>query len=126
PETIGAAWYKQRRRFAGLPMSRVAYVERGSGPAAVFVHGYPLNGYQWRGALERLHAHRRCIAPDVMGMGFTQTPEKQEITPLTQVTMLGALLDALHVDSVDLVANDSGGLVAQLFLAKFPQRVRTL
>ena len=107
PETIDAAWYKQHRRFADLPMSRVAYVERGSGPAALFVHGYPLNGYQWRGALERLHAHRRCIAPDVMGLGFTQTPEKQEITPLTQVTMLGTLLDTLHVDSVDLVANAS-------------------
>jgi pimeloyl-ACP methyl ester carboxylesterase len=123
---IDAAWYKRHRLFADLPVSRVAYVERGSGPAALFVHGYPLNGYQWRGALERLHRHRRCIAPDVMSLGFTQTPEQQEITPLTQVTMLGMLLDALHVDSVDLVANDSGGLVAQLFLVKFPQRVRTL
>jgi haloalkane dehalogenase len=107
-------------------MSRVAYAERGSGPAALFVHGYPLNGYQWRGALERLHPHRRCIAPDVMGMGLTETPESQEISPLTQVQMLGTLLDWLRVDSVDLVANDSGGLVAQLFLAKFPHRVRTI
>jgi pimeloyl-ACP methyl ester carboxylesterase len=125
-ERIDAAWYRRHRRFADLPVSRVAYVEHGSGPAALFVHGYPLNGYQWRGALERLHAHRRCIAPDVMGMGFTQTPEQQGISPLTQVTMLGMLLDSLHVDSVDLVANDSGGLVAQLILAKFPRRVRTM
>jgi haloalkane dehalogenase len=125
-ERIDAAWYQRNRLFADLPVSRVAYVERGRGPAALFIHGYPLNGYQWRGALERLHTHCRCIVPDVMGMGFTQTPEQQEISPLTQVTMLGMLLDALHVDSVDLVANDSGGLVAQLFLARFPQRVRTL
>ena len=111
---------------ASMSMSRVAYVERGSGPVALFIHGYPLNSYQWRGALERLYAHRRCIAPDVMGMGFTQTPEQQEISPPAQVAMLGLLLDRLHVDSVDLVANDSGGLVAQLFLAKFPQRVRTV
>jgi pimeloyl-ACP methyl ester carboxylesterase len=61
-----------------------------------------------------------------MGMGFTQTPEAQTISPVTQVTMLAMLLDTLHVDAVDLVANDSGGLVAQLFLAKYPQRVRTL
>jgi len=85
-----------------------------------------LNGFQWRGALERLHARRRCIAPDVMGMGFTQTPEGQMISPVTQATMLAMLLDTLHIDAVDLVANDSGGLVAQLFLAKYPQRVRTL
>jgi haloalkane dehalogenase len=125
-ERIDAAWYRRFRRFAELPVSRVAYVERGHGRAALFLHGYPLNGFQWRGALERLHTHRRCIAPDVMGMGFTQTPEGQTISPVLQATMLAMFLDALHIDSVDLVANDSGGLVAQLFLAAYPQRVRTL
>jgi haloalkane dehalogenase len=126
PARIDAAWYSRSRRFANLPISRVAYVEHGRGPAALFVHGYPLNGFQWRGALERLHAHRRCIAPDLMGMGFTHTPEKQQISPLTQATMLAMLLKALRIDAVDLVANDSGGMVAQLFLAKYPRRVRTL
>ncbi|MDQ3135342.1 MAG: alpha/beta fold hydrolase, partial [Acidobacteriota bacterium] len=125
-ERIDAAWYRRSRRFAELPVSRVAYVERGRGPAALFVHGYPLNGFQWRGALERLHAYRRCIAPDLLGMGFTQTPEGQTISPATQATMLAMLLDALRINAVDLVANDSGGAVAQLFLAKYPRRVRTL
>jgi len=126
PEPIDAAWYRRSRRFADLPISRVAYVEHGHGPAALFIHGYPLNGYQWRGALERLHTHRRCIAPDVMGMGYTQTPAGQPISPETQADMLAMLLDSLHVDAVDLVANDSGGLVAQHFLVKYPRRVRTL
>ena len=40
--------------------------------------------------------------------------------------MLLALLDALSVDSVDVVANDSGGAVAQIFVTRFPERVRTL
>ncbi|HLJ88478.1 MAG TPA: alpha/beta hydrolase [Candidatus Angelobacter sp.] len=131
PETIDAAWYARSRRFAELSVSpgsvsRVAYVEHGKGPAALFIHGYPLNGFQWRGAIERLHRHRRCLAPDVMGLGFTETAENQTITPQTQVDMLAMFLDSLHVDAVDIVANDSGGLVAQLFVAKYPQRVRTL
>jgi haloalkane dehalogenase len=125
-DRIDAAWYRRSRKFVDLPMSRVAYVEHGRGPAALFLHGYPLNSYQWRGALERLHMHRRCIAPDVMGLGYTETPASQAISPETQVAMLGAFLDALHVDSVDLVANDSGGLVAQLFVAKYPRRVKSL
>ena len=123
---IDAAWYRQNRRYASLPVSRVAYVERGHGPAALFIHGFPLNGYQWRGALERLHKYRRCIAPDLMSLGYTQTPQGQSITPDTQVEMLVAFLDSLRVKSVDLIANDSGGLVAQLFLARHPERVRTL
>jgi haloalkane dehalogenase len=125
-KTIDAKTFHASRRFADLSLSRVAYVERGQGPAALFIHGYPLNGFQWRGALERLQAYRRCIAPDVMGMGYTQTPKGQKISPETQATMLSALLDSLHLDAVDLVANDSGGLVAQLLLAKYPSRVRTL
>jgi haloalkane dehalogenase len=123
---IDAKAFHASRKFADLPISRVAYVERGHGLAALFVHGYPLNGFQWRGALERLQAHRRCIAPDVMGLGYTQTPEGQPISPETQADMLAMLLDSLHIDAVDLVANDSGGLVSQLFVAKHPHRVRTL
>ncbi len=40
--------------------------------------------------------------------------------------MLVALLDQLSIKTVDLVANDSGGAVAQLFVARHPARVRTL
>jgi len=123
---IDAKAFHASRKFADLPISRVAYVERGHGIAALFIHGYPLNGFQWRGALDRLQPYRRCIAPDVMGLGYTQTPEGQPISPETQVEMLAMLLDSLHIDSVDMVANDSGGLVSQLFIAKHPHRVRTL
>ena len=123
---IDAKSFHASRKFSDLSVSRVAYVERGRGPAALFVHGYPLNGFQWRGTLDRLQTHRRCIAPDVMGMGYTQTPAGQTITPETQADMLAKLLDSLGIDAVDLVANDSGGLVSQLFVAKYPRRVRTL
>jgi len=61
-----------------------------------------------------------------MGMGYTETPEEQTISPVTQADMLAMLLDSLGIDAVDLVANDSGGLVSQLFVAKYPKRVRTL
>lgn len=125
-EIMNAAAFHAARRFARTRFGRIAYVERGAGDAALFLHGFPLNGFQWRGALERLHKRRRLIAPDLMGMGFTETPEEQTISPAAQATMLARLLDALRINAVDLVANDSGGMVAQLFLAKYPRRVRTL
>ncbi len=125
PASEAASWHKARK-FVDLPFGRVAYVEKGEGPAALFIHGWSLNGYQWRGALDRLHTERRCIAPDMMSMGWTETPDEQQISPTTQAAMLGQLLDKLHIDTVDLVGNDSGGLTAQLFLAKYPARVRSL
>jgi pimeloyl-ACP methyl ester carboxylesterase len=123
---IDAAAFHATRRFADTSFGRIAYVERGSGEAALFLHGYPLNGFQWRGALQRLSAHRRCIAADFMGLGYSEVPESQSVAPDAQVAMLAALLDRLSVAAVDIVANDSGGAVAQLFVTQYPARVRTL
>lgn len=114
------------RRYAKTRFGNIAYVERGAGAAALFLHGFPLNGFQWRGALERLSPHRRCIAPDFLGMGYTQVADGQGCTPEAQVDMLVALLDTLSLSSVDVVANDSGGAVAQLLVARHRHRVRTL
>jgi pimeloyl-ACP methyl ester carboxylesterase len=122
----GVAAFAAARRYAELGVGRIAYVERGAGEAALFLHGAPLNGYQWRGAIDRLAAHRRCVAPDFMGLGYSQIPEHQSLAADAQAGMLASLLDRLGIGSVDLVASDSGGAVAQLFLLRHPGRVRSL
>jgi len=121
-----AAAFAAARRFVELPIGKIAYVERGHGRAALFLHGAPLNGYQWRGCLDRLASERRCIALDFMGLGYTEVAQTQSLAAAAQVSMVGAVLDALQLDNVDLVASDSGGAVAQLFVARYPARVRTL
>ena len=120
-----AAWHAARR-FADSPFGRIAYVEKGRGNTALFIHGYPLNGFQWRGALERLSPYRCCIAPDLLGLGYTEVRDGQPVAPRDQLAMLESLLESLGVGSVDLVANDSGGAVAQLYAAKHPDRVRSI
>jgi haloalkane dehalogenase len=123
---MNAAEFHKSRRFAETRFGRIAYVERGDGPAALFLHGFPLNGFQWRGSLERLSQHRRCLAPDFIGLGYTEATEQQDLSPQAQTGMLAAFLDKLSIPAVDLVANDSGGTIAQLFAAQHPARVRTM
>ncbi len=123
---LDAAAFHSTRRYAKTVFGNIAYVERGAGDVALFLHGFPLNGFQWRGALERLSPHRRCIAPDFLAMGYTQVADGQDVGPDAQVRMLVAFLDTLGIPSVDLVANDSGGAVAQLLVVRHPQRVRSL
>ncbi len=121
------AAFRAARKFAELPFGRIAYAERGAGPAtALFLHGAPLNSFQWRGALERLSPYRRCIAPDFMGLGYSEVPAGQSLAAGAQAGMLAALLDKLGAGTVDIVASDSGGAVAQLFLLRYPERVRSL
>jgi pimeloyl-ACP methyl ester carboxylesterase len=123
---LGVADYTRMRRFVATSFGRTAYVEQGSGPAALFLHGFPLNSYQWRGALPRLAAYRRCLAPDSMGLGYAEVTQGKSVTPASQVDMLVEFLDALGVGTVDLVANDSGGAVAQLFMVRHADRVRSV
>ena len=123
---IDATRFAALRKFVPTPFGEIACAIHGSGPAALFLHGFPLNSFQWRGALQKLSPYRTCLAPDFLGMGFTRISEDQDVAPRTQVLMLAALLDALRVDQVDLIANDSGGAVAQLFCVRYPARVRSL
>ena len=125
-QSMDAAAFHAARRYTRTAFGDIAHVERGSGPAALFLHGFPLNGFQWRGALERLAPYRRCIAPDFLGLGYTRVAEGQSCAPAAQVAMLVALLDALGVERADVVASDSGGAVAQLLVAHHPERVRSL
>ncbi len=118
--------FHQSRQFVETSFGRTAYVERGEGPAALLMHGAPLNGYQWRHVLDGLSGLRRCIAPDAMGLGYTEVNEGTVITADAQAAMLVEFLDTLGVDQVDLVGNDSGGGVMQVFAVSNPGRVRSL
>jgi haloalkane dehalogenase len=117
-----AAW----RRFLDTRFGRIAHVDVGRGEAVLFLHGLPLNGFQWRDAIAVLSRERRCLAPDFLGLGHTEVDPNAACGPLDQVAMLEAFLDAKGVRSVDLIASDSGGAVAQHFVTRHPGRVRTL
>jgi pimeloyl-ACP methyl ester carboxylesterase len=123
---MDAATFHALRRHAETESGRIAYFEQGRGPSALFVHGVPLNGYHWRHVVAGLCGTRRCIVPDLMGLGYTEIDAAQDVSFTAQARMLGQLLDALAIDRVDLVANDSGGAVAQIFAAHHPERLRTL
>ncbi len=113
-------------RSVETPSGSIGYVERGSGPVALFVHGVLLNGWLWRQQLADLADLRRCIAPDLLAHGRTEIGPQQDVSVTANARMLAEFLDALKIDQVDLVGNDSGGGICQIFAALYPQRVRTL
>ncbi|MCU1293035.1 MAG: alpha/beta hydrolase fold family protein, partial [Bryobacterales bacterium] len=105
---------------------RISYLEQGSGPVALFVHGVLLNGYLWRHQLANLSDVRRCIAVELLAHGDTEITPDQDVSVTANAEMLKQFLDALNIDQVDLVANDSGGGISQIFAALYPERVRSL
>ncbi|MGO4127279.1 alpha/beta fold hydrolase [Inquilinus sp. YAF38] len=114
------------KRRVDTPSGSVAYAEAGAGPVALFVHGVLLNGHLWRHQLAQLSDIRRCIAVDLLAHGDTETGPGQDVSVTANAVMLREFLDALGIEQADLVGNDSGGGIAQIFAATNPERVRSL
>jgi haloalkane dehalogenase len=123
---LSTADFHRARKFVDTQQGRIACLDMGEGPGALFLHGFPLNSFQWRGVIPQLSSLRRCIAPDFLALGYTEVADGQSVGPQVQVEMLRQLLDKLSISSVDIVANDSGGAIAQLFVTRFPDRANSL
>jgi pimeloyl-ACP methyl ester carboxylesterase len=121
----GKSFFANQRKI-DTPSGSISYVELGKGPVALFVHGVLLNGYLWRHQLEQLQGLRRCIAVDLLAHGNTEISATQDVSVTANAHMLAEFIDALKIEQVDLVGNDSGGGVCQIFAALYPSRIRSL
>jgi len=121
----GKDFFTHRRQIE-TPSGTIGYVEHGRGPVALFVHGVLLNGYLWRHQLAQLGDSRRCIAVDLLAHGNTEISATQDVSVTANAHMLAQFLDAMEIDQVDLVGNDSGGGICQIFAALYPKRLRSL
>jgi pimeloyl-ACP methyl ester carboxylesterase len=108
------------------PSGRISYTEQGTGRVALFVHGVLLNGYLWRHQQAGLSGVRRTIAVDLLAHGDTDIASDQDVSVTANAQMLNEFLDALNIDKVDVIGNDSGGGISQIFSALYPERVRSL
>ena len=114
------------RRSVNTPSGRISYVDVGSGPVLLFVHGVLMNKHLWRHQMHELSDVRRCIALDLLAHGDTEISADQDVSVTANATMIAEFLDALGIADVDIVGNDSGGGICQIFAALHPGRVRTL
>jgi len=114
------------RRSVRTLSGEISYIEQGTGPVALFVHGVLLNSHLWRHQLSELSDIRRCIAVDLLAHGDTEITPEQDVSVTANAEMLKQFLDALHIDQVDLIGNDSGGGICQIFAASYPEQIRSL
>jgi pimeloyl-ACP methyl ester carboxylesterase len=117
---------KRSLKHASTPVGEIAFTDTGRGLPALFVHGVFLNGYLWRQVINGVCDIRRCIAVDLLAHGGTHTRSDQDVSFDAQADMLEAVCQALALDQVDIVANDSGGGICQIFAARHPQRIRSI
>jgi pimeloyl-ACP methyl ester carboxylesterase len=113
-------------RSIDVGAARVAYRDEGEGPPLLLLHGCPFSSFIWRKVIPILSPHVRCIAPDLLGLGDTETPAGADWSLPAQARTALRFLDALSIDVADVVAHDHGGAIAQLIAADHPERIRRL
>jgi 2-hydroxy-6-oxonona-2,4-dienedioate hydrolase len=104
---------------------KIKYVDVGSGPAVVLLHGLGGNSSNWAFNISALSAKYRVIAPDQIGFGRSDKPLINYRVG-TYADFLDKLLDGLNVERATLVGNSMGGWIAALYAVKYPKRVERL
>jgi pimeloyl-ACP methyl ester carboxylesterase len=123
---MNLAEYDSHRKQVDTRSGPVGYTEIGSGRPALFVHGIGTGGLLWRNVIGMLAAQRRCIAVDLPLHGRTPARPDQDLSLTGLAKVVEDFCAALDLGGVDLVANDTGGAVAQIVAAHQPQRLATL
>jgi pimeloyl-ACP methyl ester carboxylesterase len=114
-------------RELDLPQGRLRYFETGGGPAIVFVHGLLVNANLWRKVVARLSDEFRCIALDLpLGSHTVPMREGADLTPNGLADLIADALEALGLEEVALVGNDTGGALCQVVVTRRPERVGRL
>ncbi len=104
---------------------KIHYVEAGSGPVVVLLHGLGGNTLNWAFTVPALSQKYRVIVPDQIGFGRSDKPFINYRVG-TYTDFLDKFLDELKIEKATLVGNSMGGWVAALYALEHPQRVERL
>ena len=94
----------------------------GQGPAVVMLHGFGDTGDMWAPAAAALVKNHTVMVPDLRGMGLSAHPD-QGYTKKNQAVDIASVMDALKIQSADLVTHDIGNMVGYALAAQYPTRI---
>jgi pimeloyl-ACP methyl ester carboxylesterase len=116
-----------REHRVDIPAGAIGYRDCGEGSPIVFVHGVAVNGDLWRHVVPRLARGHRCITPDLpWGSHSIPLHPDADLSLPGMARITADFLEALELDNVTIVANDTGGAVAQALVGRHPERIARL
>ena len=107
-----------------LPQGTIRYRDEGSGEPLLFIHGVVVNGTLWGKVVPDLAKDFRCIVPD-LPLGAHEVPmaPDADLSVPGLAKLIVDFMDALDLETVTLVGNDTGGALCQIVAADNPERV---
>jgi haloalkane dehalogenase len=114
-------------RWAALGDGRVHYVDEGSGPPVILVHGTPTWSFEWRHVIAALHSNARVLAADHLGFGLSDRPSAAGYAPEDHARRFREwIARVVPSEPVHLVVHDYGGPIALDWGLDHPERLHSV
>ncbi len=113
---------KVEEHFAEVEGARMRYLQAGSGPALILLHGLMGYSFSWRFNIPALSRHFTVYAPDLMGTGFSDRPAQLDCRLCAVAERVLKFFQAIGVSSFDLLGTSHGGATAMMAASMCRQR----
>jgi pimeloyl-ACP methyl ester carboxylesterase len=114
-------------RDLDLPQGKLRCFEAGSGEPIVFVHGLLVNANLWRKVVAKLSPDFHCVALDLpLGSHTLPMPDATDLSPPALAELIADAIEALGLENVTLVGNDTGGALCQMVVTSRPEGIGRL
>lgn len=113
-------------RFIDVSGSRIHYVDEGTGPVFLMLHGNPTWSFLFRKLIVLLRDRFRCIAPDLPGFGLSTATSGSAYLPEEHARVIAAFVDGLGLETLTPVVHDWGGPIGFHVDGLDPNRIELL
>jgi haloalkane dehalogenase len=116
-----------RRRRIRVLDSEISFVDTGQGDPIVFLHGNPTSSYLWRNIIPYVSGLGRCLAPDLVGMGWSGKSPRQSYRFIDHAAYLDAWFEGLGLtENVILVGHDWGSVLGFHRAFRYPRHFKAI
>lgn len=126
PSWLPESLFPFESRFLEVSGCRVHYVDEGSGPPLLLLHGNPTYSFLYREIIRRLSPRFRCVAPDYPGFGLSTAPPGYDFLPATHSRVLEELVGRLGLSGLTVMVQDWGGPIGLGLAGRRPELFRAL
>ena len=122
PDWLSAELYPFESHYADLDGARVHYVDEGSGPPLLLLHGNPTWSFLYREIVKGLRDRYRCIAPDYPGFGLSSAAPGYGYSPAEHAGIVEKLINRLDLQDLTMMVQDWGGPIGFAAATRNPER----
>jgi pimeloyl-ACP methyl ester carboxylesterase len=112
----------RRATFATIGDARIRYLDIGTGPAVVLIHGFGASLDSWMPVIPVLAKHHRVLALDLKGFGWSDRPEG-DYSLAAQARLVLGLMKVRGIERAAVVGQSWGAAVALSVVVAAPERV---